>query len=106
MNHAPARTNGAQAGHESHSGDSTATDGTTPVKSPVPVRMTPALNDHSIVADILASRARSISIPRKKRWSSSRTGRTMRTRTAAGWRTCVRWLTGLDRLRHLPHWTT
>jgi len=61
MNHAPARTSAAPAGHESHTGASTATDGTTPVKSPVPVRMTPALNDHSIVADILASRARSIS---------------------------------------------
>jgi sirohydrochlorin cobaltochelatase len=61
MNHAPARTSGAPAGHESHTGASTATDGTTPVKSTVPVRMTPALNDHSIVAEILASRARSIS---------------------------------------------
>ena len=32
-----------------------------PVKSSLPVRMTPALNDHPIVADILASRARAIS---------------------------------------------
>jgi sirohydrochlorin ferrochelatase len=36
-------------------------DGTTPVKSPVPVRMTAALNDHPIVAQILASRASAIS---------------------------------------------
>jgi sirohydrochlorin cobaltochelatase len=62
MNHAqpaPAATSGsASAGHEGHA---TAADGTTPVKSPVPIRMTPALNDHPIVAEILASRARSIS---------------------------------------------
>lgn len=61
MNHAPgaAGTSGtASAGHDGHT---TAADGTTPVKSPVPIRMTPALNDHPIVADILASRARSIS---------------------------------------------
>jgi sirohydrochlorin ferrochelatase len=45
------------AGHEGH-----ATVGaTSPVKSPVPIRMTRALNDHPIVADILTSRAESIS---------------------------------------------
>lgn len=38
-------------------------DGTKPVDLPVPVRMTPALNDHPVVAEILASRARSISRP-------------------------------------------
>lgn len=62
MNHTPtaaAATSGTpSAGHDGHT---TAADGTTPVKSPVPIRMTPALNDHPIVADILASRARSIS---------------------------------------------
>jgi sirohydrochlorin ferrochelatase len=62
MNHAPpaaTATSGSVPGaHESHA---MAEDGTSPVKSPVPVRMTPALNDHPIVADILASRARSIS---------------------------------------------
>ena len=31
-----------------------------PVKSPVPIRMTSALNDHPIVAEILVSRARSV----------------------------------------------
>lgn len=36
-------------------------DATTPVESPVPVRMADALNHHPIVADILLSRARSIS---------------------------------------------
>jgi sirohydrochlorin ferrochelatase len=59
MNHAPAGTSGAStAGHEGHT---MVEDGTTPIKSPVPVRMTSALNDHPIVADILASRARAIS---------------------------------------------
>jgi len=59
MNHAPAAASPtAPTGHESHT---PTPDGTTPVRSPVPVRMTQALNDHPIVADILASRARTIS---------------------------------------------
>lgn len=62
MNHTSPATPGARAaasdGHEGHQAPS---DGTTPVKSPVPIRMTPALNDHPIVAEILASRARAIS---------------------------------------------
>jgi sirohydrochlorin ferrochelatase len=58
MNHAPAASGAAAAGHDSHT---VVTDGMVPVKSPVPVRMTPALNDHPIVADILTSRARAIS---------------------------------------------
>ena len=57
MNHAPAATAGA-AGHADHDA---AADGTAPIKVPVPVRMTPALNDHPIVSDILSSRAREIS---------------------------------------------
>ena len=48
-------------GGTDHQGHHPAADGATPVRSPVPVRMTPALNDHPIVADILASRARGIS---------------------------------------------
>lgn len=44
-------------GHNGHE----ATDATSPVKSTVPVRMTQALNDHPIVAEILTTRARSIS---------------------------------------------
>jgi sirohydrochlorin ferrochelatase len=62
MNHAPPASAGTSgttsADHESHT---PAADRTTPVKSPVPIRMTSALNDHPIVADILVSRARSIS---------------------------------------------
>lgn len=45
------------AGHEDHA----TADATSPVKSPVPIRMTRALNDHPIVAEILTSRAKSIS---------------------------------------------
>jgi len=58
MNHPPAGTSGVAARHEGHR---VATEGTTPVESSVPVRMTRALNDHPIVADILTSRARAIS---------------------------------------------
>jgi sirohydrochlorin ferrochelatase len=57
MNHGQAASADA-AGHEGHAMPA---DGATPVESSVPVRMTPALNDHPIVADILASRARAIS---------------------------------------------
>lgn len=58
MNHAPPAGASGAAGpaHEAHS----AVDATVPVSSPVPIRMTSALNDHPIVAEILASRARSI----------------------------------------------
>jgi sirohydrochlorin ferrochelatase len=48
----------ATSGHDGHHG---AADGTSPVKSPVPIRMSPALNAHPVVADILLTRARSIS---------------------------------------------
>jgi sirohydrochlorin ferrochelatase len=62
-NHGTAATSGASTtGHDGH-GDHAreAPDPRSPVTSPVPIRMTRALNDHPIVADILASRARSIS---------------------------------------------
>lgn len=58
---APASDTAAHAGHGSHTGHGAPVDGTTPVAVPVPVRMTPALDDHPLVADILLSRARSIS---------------------------------------------
>jgi sirohydrochlorin ferrochelatase len=66
MNHAtPVATGGsaASASHDANGGhDAHATaDPKSPIASPVPVRMTRALNDHPIVADILTSRARSIS---------------------------------------------
>ena len=40
---------------------STAVDGTRPIDSPLPIRMTGALDAHPIVADILADRARAVS---------------------------------------------
>ena len=62
MNHAhPSPTTTAGSASTGQDGHGAATDGTTPVKSPVPIRMTPALNGHPIVAEILASRARAIS---------------------------------------------
>lgn len=61
MNHAPAAAGTAGPAATGHEGHTTATDGTTAVTSPVPIRMTPALNDHPIVADVLVSRARAIS---------------------------------------------
>lgn len=47
--------------HSSEHGDSAAVDPTTPVRSPVPIRMTAALDRHPLVAEILLSRARSLS---------------------------------------------
>ena len=51
----------AKMSHAGHTDHAQAGDGTTPIKSAVPVRMTRALNDHAVVAEILTSRARSIS---------------------------------------------
>jgi hypothetical protein len=56
MNHGQSGSAGTNA-HDGHA----AVDGTSRVTSPVTLRMTPALNDHPIVAEIVASRARSIS---------------------------------------------
>lgn len=53
--HAPAAT----SGHEGHT--MPPGDGTVPVKVPVPIRMSKALDSHPIVAAILADRARAIS---------------------------------------------
>lgn len=59
MNHGP--TTGSSAPAAGHEGHTAAADGTTPVRATVPIRVTSALNDHPIVADILTSRARNIS---------------------------------------------
>jgi sirohydrochlorin ferrochelatase len=61
MSHRPdaAATSGTSTA--AHDGHPPATDGTTPIRTRGPVRMTPALNDHPTVAEILASRAASIS---------------------------------------------
>lgn len=50
---------GADAGHDT--ADHDAENGTRPVRSVVPIRMVGALDDHPLVSDILASRARTIS---------------------------------------------
>ena len=56
MNHASGAN---KSSHDVHAAQAVG-DGALPVKSSVPIRMTPALNDHPIVAEILVSRARSI----------------------------------------------
>jgi sirohydrochlorin ferrochelatase len=61
MNHGPTASTSASANSAGHGGHTATADATTPISSPVPVRLTPALNDHPLVADILVSRARSIS---------------------------------------------
>ena len=61
MSHPPAAAGTSGTSTAAHEGHAPATDGTTPIRTTVPVRMTPALNDHPIVAEILASRAGSIS---------------------------------------------
>lgn len=47
---------GHGAGHEGHGGD--AADNTPPVTTRLPIRMTPALAGHPLVAEILVDRAR------------------------------------------------
>lgn len=55
-------SHGSGKGTDPHAGHSptSAEDGMKPVTSPVKIRMTPALNDHPIVAEILATRAGAI----------------------------------------------
>jgi sirohydrochlorin ferrochelatase len=55
-NHGGTSTEDAHAGHQAPT-----VDGTTPVHSKVPIRMTPALNSHQLVGAVLLDRARSIS---------------------------------------------
>jgi sirohydrochlorin ferrochelatase len=50
---------GGHAGHDGQAADTT--DGTVPVTSSVPIRMTPALDAHPLVADIVRDRALSMS---------------------------------------------
>jgi hypothetical protein len=52
---------GAGGGHDAHHASEQAVDNTQPVTSPVPIRMTDALNGHAIVGEILIDRARDIS---------------------------------------------
>ena len=61
-----ATSHGGDGGHASHSGGrlpasaADAPDPTSPVVSPVPIRMTGALDRHPVVAEILVTRARAI----------------------------------------------
>jgi sirohydrochlorin cobaltochelatase len=55
MNH------GAGGGHTDHAAHAPAADPTSPVKSPVPIRVSAALDAHPIVSDILITRATEIS---------------------------------------------
>jgi sirohydrochlorin ferrochelatase len=63
MNHGS--SGGGHGDHAAHGAASAAAgpapDPTSPIVSPVPVRMTPALGPHRVVSDILTSRARAIS---------------------------------------------
>jgi hypothetical protein len=52
----------AHMNHGAHGAQpAAASDPTTPITCPVPIRMTAALDDHQLVADILADRARALS---------------------------------------------
>jgi hypothetical protein len=60
--HGGAGSNGSAATtHGSHETHGARADAMSPVVSPVPVRMTAALNSHAVVSAILADRARAIS---------------------------------------------
>jgi hypothetical protein len=61
MSHSSPGTTQSATAHADLHGAHAPENGTLPVKSSVPIRMTPALNDHPIAAEILTSRARSIS---------------------------------------------
>ena len=60
MNHG-AHGGAATTGHEGHGVTEPAVDNTRPVTSPVPIRMTEALNRHRLVGEILIDRAREVS---------------------------------------------
>jgi sirohydrochlorin ferrochelatase len=63
MSHAGHGAGTTTADHAGHVGSNgSAPDPTTPIVSSVPIRMTPALNRHPLVASILRDRARDISV--------------------------------------------
>ena len=62
MSHSTPEASHGAGGHDAHGGHAAgAPDPTSPVTTTLPIRMTPALNDHPVVAEILTSRASSIS---------------------------------------------
>ncbi len=56
-----AKMDHGHGGHGSHQPADSSFDPTTPINSSVPIRIAPALNSHPLVAEILSSRASSIS---------------------------------------------
>jgi sirohydrochlorin ferrochelatase len=54
-------SHGSPGGASEHSGHEPAVDPASPIKSLVPIRMTPAFNRHAVIGAILTDRARSIS---------------------------------------------
>lgn len=56
-----AKMDHGDGGHGTHQPVNKSFDPTTPVKSPIPIRMLPALNRHPLVAEILLSRAARLS---------------------------------------------
>jgi hypothetical protein len=56
-----AKMNHGSGGHGSHNSPDISFDPTAPIKSSVPIYMSPALDDHPIVAEILTSRATALS---------------------------------------------
>jgi sirohydrochlorin ferrochelatase len=57
---------GPATGHADHAAVDHAVDNTRPVTSPVPIRMTEALNQHPLVGEILIDRARAVSASPEK----------------------------------------
>jgi hypothetical protein len=60
MNHS-AHGAPVQPGHDDHASQNAAGDNTRPVRAPVPIRLTEALNRHRLVGDTLIDRAQTIS---------------------------------------------
>ena len=52
----------AQPGHDDHASQNATGDNMRPVRAPVPIRLTDALNRHGLVGDILIDRAQAISL--------------------------------------------
>ena len=62
MSHSTPEASHGAGSHDAHGGHAAGSpDPTSPVTTTLPIRMTPALNDHPVVAEILTSRASSIS---------------------------------------------
>ncbi|MGH9370120.1 MAG: sirohydrochlorin chelatase, partial [Vicinamibacterales bacterium] len=93
------------AAHPNH--DAPAADGTTPITTSTRIRMTPALDAHHIVSDILTTRARAISTqPTAEVAILVAMVRCRRTTMRAGSPTCECWRSGLATRCRSPGLTT